>query len=169
MKLKKSIAFSLIELLVVISIVGILAAIAIPVYKNYAERAKMDAIYNIIAQHKQTWQKQNDLGDWNIWSISDRYPPVPVPSLSSIYINWYGVTLTFSPGYFNRAGPTYVSYAPVLDGQVIDANGSVNQLEGVKIIGWTCDVSGPASVYADGISVLDFQLLYFPQCSCPTC
>lgn len=169
MKLSKDHGFSLIELLIVITIVGILVAIAVPVYKNYSERAKMDVVYNLIAQLKQTWLKENDIGDWHNWGISDRYPPVPVPSVTSLYVNWYGFAVTFNPGYFNRLGPTYVNYTPILDGQLLDVNGSVNQLAGVKTIGWSCSVSGPASVYAEGLTVHDFQLLFFPQCDCPGC
>lgn len=169
MKNGNKIAFSLIELLIVITIVGILTAIALPLYQNYVERAKIDVVYNILALQKQTWLKENDTGDWNTWSITDRYPAVTDPSLSSIYLNWYGIILSFNAGYFNREGTTRVSFTPVLDGQVLDTGGSIAQLSGAETIGWSCDVSGPGSVYADGITLHDFQILYFPQCTCTTC
>lgn len=45
-------AFSLIELLIVITIISLLTIVAIPSYKNYIIKARMAEIFNLIDVHK---------------------------------------------------------------------------------------------------------------------
>lgn len=58
-RLTKSTGFSLIELMVVIAIVALLSAIAIPSYKDYVARSKMAEINSLIGHYQGVYEQQN--------------------------------------------------------------------------------------------------------------
>ena len=59
--------FTLIELMIVVAIIGILAAIALPAYNNYTDKAKFTEVINATAASKSAVevcaQVENDLAD----------------------------------------------------------------------------------------------------------
>ncbi|WP_395947314.1 pilin [Caedibacter taeniospiralis] len=51
-RIKEQKGFSLIELLIVIAIIAILTAIAIPMYSSYTERARLSEAYSFLGSNK---------------------------------------------------------------------------------------------------------------------
>lgn len=132
--------FSLIELMVVIAIVALLAAVAIPSYRDYTNRAKMSEVNSLIGRQLDVWAEKNTLGVTT--TITQTNP--------SDYIN--SITLTFSGS--NTGAVTAVlntTNLPFLTGAtnvVYTPNVSNN------IATWTCFYTGTTnlSTYFSGTS-----------------
>lgn len=60
-KLKLISAFSLVELMVVIAIVALLTAIAVPSYKNYVQQVKLNEIFNLVSVLTRQWELKYNL------------------------------------------------------------------------------------------------------------
>lgn len=77
--------FSLIELMVVIAIVALLAAVAVPSYRDYTNRAKMAQVNSLLSHQLDVWAENNTLGSTT--TITQTNPDDYITS----------VTLTFTP------------------------------------------------------------------------
>ena len=68
--------FSLIELLIVITIIGILAAIAIPSYSWYMDRVRKEEASNAVLSLKTAMERlRMDRGNYTITTLSDAFKP----------------------------------------------------------------------------------------------
>lgn len=115
--------FTLIELMIVIAIVGILAAIAIPAYQDYTIRARVTEGLNMASAAKlavsETAITNNALPKNQ--AATGYVSPSPTPNVSSIAIGQNGaITVSYSAA----AGGGTIVMQPTLE-----ANGDV---------AWTC-------------------------------
>lgn len=65
-KSKLTAAFSLIELMVVIAIVALLTAIAVPSYQGYLQQSKVTEIFSLASDQMNQWSQQYNLGGTNL-------------------------------------------------------------------------------------------------------
>ena len=64
--------FTLIELMIVVAIIGILAAVAIPSYQDYTTRAQVTEAVSLTSQYKVSLAEwYSDKGDYSTLSITD--------------------------------------------------------------------------------------------------
>ena len=80
---KQSTGFTLLELLIAIAIIGIIAAIAIPMYSNYRQKAKIaetksdlknfQLAIEVLATDTEKWPNKRDVGDvggLEVWDLN---------------------------------------------------------------------------------------------------
>lgn len=86
LKSKLTKAFSLIELMVVIAIVALLTAIAVPSYQGYLQQSKVTEIFSLASEQMNQWQQEYNLG--TTFDVTNPTPAVGagLPGIGS-YIN----------------------------------------------------------------------------------
>lgn len=139
---KRKRGYTLIELLVVMAVIGILAAIAIPMYKNYVVRAKVADVAN--AMRYVATAMNNYMVDLTIGGGSSAWPACPdLPAIqTSLGVGLSSVTRIGAAQISQATGEiaaTLVNVDRLVDGRtltltpVVGSDGSVSWVWGGTI------------------------------------
>ena len=130
--MNKQKGFTLIELMIVVAIVGILAAIAIPAYQDYTIRARVTEGLSLASAAKTTVSENIQSGMTN--KAAGWTEPGTTTNVSSVAVNSSSGQITIA--YTSAAGGTNITLTP-----------AVNSTSGV--ITWVCAGTPPNYVPAN--------------------
>jgi type IV pilus assembly protein PilA len=131
--------FTIVELMVVIAIIGVLAAIAIPQYQGYAVKAKLSNSATYVAPIKTAMadlhQKNGnfDIGSANNWSSLGFGAPAPIFEVSAVSVgaNNGSITITLNNIKAGTIDGTTVTMAPVVSANSVTWTNACSSTEPV--------------------------------------
>jgi type IV pilus assembly protein PilA len=132
--------FTLIELMIVVAIIGILAAVAIPAYQDYIARAQVSEAVSLLGSGKTPFAEYfSSQGTWPT-AASDVMGNTTGKYTSSISI---GASNTTAPGAITLIGTMKASNVNV---NIASSTVGLNSTDGGKV--WTCFTTGTGTPLA---------------------
>lgn len=116
--------FTLLELMIVVSLIGILSMLALPSYQNYTKRARFAEVISVADTYKTAvalaLQDGTLIGDINDGSAGIPAKPAPTKNLASINVEHGVITATSTAA----AGDATYILKPSPDGTVFAIGGT---------------------------------------------